>query len=105
MKKLMILFGTLLSTFPVLADILETPPVVPRNLHVYDSRGETYVALVAQGCTGAGYYLDPNHPKYDAIFSILLSAQLANKEVVARYDGCRNNDTQGNIIGVYLKSS
>ncbi|MQP57741.1 hypothetical protein FZF11_19930 [Vibrio parahaemolyticus] len=102
---LMMLTGTFLLSAPALAEIEETSSMVPKNLHIYDVQGSTFVDLPAHGCSGARYYLDPNHPKYDAILSILLSAQLAGEKVVVRFDGCINNNTQGRIVGVYLKSS
>ncbi|KDM92373.1 hypothetical protein EA58_06545 [Photobacterium galatheae] len=91
----------LLSAFKVSAEPMTTPTAVPKNLHVYDLQGNTYVDLKAHGCSNTRYYLSPTHPKYDAITSILLTAQTASKPVIIRYEGC-NPQNQGNIIGVYL---
>lgn len=86
------------------ASAFHTPVAVPKNLHVYNTAGSTYVDLVAANCSGYRYYLSQNHPKYDAIFSILLAAQTAGKKVQLRVDKCINgSNPQGNIIGVYLK--
>ena len=91
----------LIFSVQVMAEPSVTTSAVPKNLHVYNSNGSTYVDLVPHGCSGTRYYLSPAHAKYDAIVSILLAAQLAGKKVVIRYDGC-NSIPQGNIIGVYL---
>ncbi|MBW3533000.1 hypothetical protein [Shewanella sp. NKUCC06_TVS] len=80
-----------------------TPAVVPKNLHIYNVQGSTYVDIVAHDCSGSRYHLNPNHPKYDAIFSMLLSAQLAERKVMVKFDDCINgSNPQGEIIGVYL---
>ena len=63
-----------------------TVPQVPKNLHIYNEGGYTYVVLQAQGCSGFTYVLSPEHKKYDAIFSILLAAQMANKKVLVTLD-------------------
>jgi len=85
----------------VSADVFNTPKHEPENLHIYNESGHTYVDLVAHGCSGLRYWLTPEHLKYDAIFSILLAAQLSNREVVLRVDGC-NGVAQGKIVGVYI---
>ncbi|WP_104026172.1 hypothetical protein [Vibrio jasicida] len=103
MRKILLSITLLLISAKALADIEVVSKVVPRNLHVYDFTGNTFVDLKAQGCSGSRYHLSPNHPKYDAIFSVLLAAQLAEKTVSVRYDGCVNgSNAQGSIIGVYL---
>ena len=79
-----------------------TPEEVPRNIHVIDTVGNTYVDLVADTCSGSRYYISPGHSKYDTIISILLAAQVSGNEVVLRYDGC-NGQNQGKVVGVYLK--
>lgn len=81
---------------------INTVSAVPRNLHVYNTAGSTYVDHVKDSCSSHRYYISPSHVKYDAIVSILLSAQIAKKKVQLRYDGCVNNDAQGNVVGVYL---
>lgn len=72
---------------------------VPRNLHIYSTSGSTFVDHVVHGCAGARYKLSGTHPKYDALFSMLMAAQLADRRVALRYNGCG----QGDIIGVYLE--
>ena len=91
----------LICPFVAKAELFETAAAVPNNLHVYDVSGNTYVDLIPYGCSDFRYYLWPDHPKYDAIISILMAAQIANKKVVFRVDGC-NNQRQGNLVGVYL---
>jgi len=100
-KIIMLLLTGILLTDYAHATATTTPPSVPRNLHVYNSNGDTYVDLVADTCSGYRYHLSPNHGKYDVIVSILLAAELAGKQVVIRYDGC-NGSSQGEIVGVYL---
>ena len=87
---------------PVFAAPANTPGAVPKNLHVYDVGGNTYVDHIPAGCAVSRYILSPGHFKYDTIISILMAAQIANKEVVLRYDGCDGN-SMGKIVGVYLK--
>jgi len=99
-KILTILFFMFLGN-TVLAVPLVTTAAVPKNLHVYDIGGNTYVDLVPHGCAQTRYYLAPDHVKYDAIVSLLMAAQIANKEVLLRYDGCDSN-SMGKIVGVYL---
>ena len=79
-----------------------TAVAVPENLHVFSESGSTYVDLVAKGCSGKRYRLDPDHPKYVTIISILMAAQISGHKVSIRFDGY-NDQNQGNIIGVYLK--
>lgn len=100
MRKILVSITLLLISAKAIADIEFVSKVVPRNLHVYDFTGNTFVDLKAHGCSGSRYHLSPNH---DAIFSVLLAAQLAEKTVSVRYDGCVNgSNAQGSIIGVYL---
>ena len=80
-----------------------TPAAVPQNLHVYNQIGRTYVDHLKHSCTSKTYYINPDHKAYDQIVAILLSAQVAQRKVVLRYDGCTNRGSQGNVIGVYLK--
>ncbi|MBV7262269.1 hypothetical protein Q4491_04750 [Photobacterium sp. 2_MG-2023] len=100
MKKITPLL--LFYSFCSFADPIHTPTGIPKNLHVYDMNGNTFVDLVTHGCSGTRYYLTPNHPKYDAIVSILLTAQASNKPVIIRFEDCTPQG-QGNIVGVYLK--
>ena len=87
------------STF---AATFGTPEAVPKNLHIYNFSGSTFVDLVSHDCSGARYYLPQDHAQYDKLFSMLMAAQLANAKVTLRVDGC-NSSNQGRIIGVYLK--
>ena len=91
-----------ISTISTALAVELTQPSVPKNLHVYNQAGNTYVDMTASGCSNYRYSLDPNHKKYDAIYSGLLAAQMADKKIVIRFDGC-NGSGQGNIIGFYLK--
>ena len=102
MKTNRLLLILLLTPFMALAEIRNTPPSPPNNLHVYDTIGNTYVDHLLDACGSRRYHLSPNHNKYDAIFSVLLAAQVSKKKVIIRYDGCFNNNQQGEIIGVYL---
>ncbi|NAW65759.1 hypothetical protein, partial [Photobacterium halotolerans] len=86
----------LLYSFCSFAEPIYTSASIPKNLHVYDMNGNTFVDLVANGCSSARYYLTPNHPKYDAIVSILLTAQASNKPVIIRFENCTPQG-QGNI--------
>lgn len=79
-----------------------TPPEIPKDFHVYDTSGNTYVRLIASGCSGITYHLGGNHPKYDTIVSVLLTAQTAQREVQLRFDGC-NGQGQGEIVGIFYK--
>lgn len=80
-----------------------TVSAIPTNLHVYNSAGDTYVDHVAKGCVSSlnRYRIPVNHPKYDTIVSILLAAQMAQKEVILKFNGCEGNI--GMITGVYLR--
>lgn len=55
-----------------------------------------------QGISGTRYTLSTTHLKYETLVSILLAAQMAERKVQLRFDGCTTNG-QGQIIGVYLK--
>lgn len=101
LKSYLVIVLFILSMNKLHAAPVVTPAAVPSMLHVYDAHGNTYVDLVAHGCSGKRYRLNPSHVKYDAVVSVLLSAQVAKKKVVIRYDGC-NGVPQGNVIGVYL---
>ena len=103
MRKLSTLLSLAFISFNATSAIDSVSSVVPKNLHVYDFSGNTFVDLKARGCSGYRYHLSPNHTKYDAIFSVLLAAQLAQKTVTVRFDGCVNgSNPQGKIIGVFL---
>ncbi|QTL34168.1 hypothetical protein [Pseudoalteromonas viridis] len=100
MKKALIALATFLS-FSTLA--AETKPAVPKNLHIYGiTSGSAYVQMPAEEC-GSLYKLEGSHPKYDAIFSLLLAAKLSDKKVIVIYDKCVNHpNKQGRIIGAKL---
>ena len=103
MKNILIAVFLFVPSF-ALADVHLSPSAVPTNLHIYNQTGLTYVDHVAQHCSSKRYFIDPSHRAYDHIVSILISAQVAGRKVVLRYDGCVNKGTQGKIIGVYLGS-
>lgn len=75
---------------------------VPYNFHVYSLDGNTYVDHLATGCSGKRYYLPTSHERYETIVAVLLAAQMGQRDVQLRFDGC-NSNSQGKIIGVYLK--
>ena len=104
MKKFSLLIIVIASfiTLDVRAGIEHTPYAVPGNLHIYDNGGNTFVDLIAHGCSAHRYYISPSHPKYNAIISIILSAQMAGRKVSFRFDDC-NSQSQGLIIGVYIQ--
>lgn len=79
-----------------------TNVVVPYDLHVYNSAGNTFVRLAAAGCSSKTYYLPTDHAQYDIIMSILIAAQISETKVQGRFDGCNANG-QGKLIGIYLK--
>ena len=80
-----------------------TNAMVPENLHVYNTAGAIYVDMHVDACTGKRYYLSSNNKNYESIYSMLLAAQISQRKVVLRYDGCTNRGSQGKIVGVYLK--
>jgi len=98
-KTLSILLSISVINTALAADV--TPAAVPKYLHVYDEHGNTYVDMPPHACSNNRYRLAPEHKKYDAIYSSLLAAQMAGKEVRLRVNGC-NSQAQGHIIGVYL---
>ncbi|WP_153301834.1 hypothetical protein [Endozoicomonas arenosclerae] len=91
-----------LSIFSVKAEIKTTDDAVPENLHVYNASGDVYVDHLVDECPTGRYYINRSHPAFETIISILISAQISGKEVKLRYDECRNNGSQGNVVGVYL---
>ncbi len=102
MKKIIVALTVMLTSTTLMAAPKNTTAEAPRNLHVYDSSGATYVDHVADQCSSSRYYLNPNHVQYKTIVSILLAAQLSGRSVVLRYDGCTSQN-QGKIIGVFFK--
>ena len=105
MKKLLFIVVTAFLTMlgsNTQAAAENTPAAVPKNLHVWNTAGDTYVDLVSSGCSYSRYRLSPSHAKYDTIVSILMAAQISGHKVVIRFDGC-NSVNQGTIVGVYLQ--
>ena len=72
----------------VFAAPVVTPAAIPQNLHVYDSAGNTYVDLTPHDRSGVRYFLPPTHAGYEAIYSMLLAAQISKKKVILRINGC-----------------
>lgn len=104
MKKIILL--SLFSLFSLNTYSSEnTDSAVPKNLHIFSTNGSAYVTLPSKGCSDRGvYHLSGSHPKFDAIFSMLLAAQIGGKEVVARFESCINgSNPRGDIIGLYLR--
>lgn len=80
-----------------------TTAAVPKNLHIYSTSGNAYVTLPSKGCSTKGVYsLSGSHPKFDAIFSMLLAAQVGGKEVVARFESCVFGVGVGVVVVVIL---
>jgi hypothetical protein len=100
MKYIFTLIVFLISASSVAQEV--TTEAVPKNLHIYSTSGTFYFDHVAVGCSGYRYNLAPSHPSFDTIVSLLLAAQMAEKKVVVRFDGCHSNG-QGKVVGVYLK--
>jgi hypothetical protein len=100
-RKYFVLIFLLFTMDVATADPIVIPAAVPKNLHVYNAAGNTYVDTIAYDCSQVRYHLNPGHAKYDAIYSMLLAAQISGKKVQLRIDGC-NTIAQGNIIGIYL---
>ena len=102
MKKLLLALLMSLCFISVSqAQSMLTPAAVPKNLHVYNKAGNTYVDTIATECSGVRYILEPTHAKYNAVFSLLLAAQMGGKKVSLKFSEC-NNIPQGIIEGVYL---
>ena len=101
-KEVKYFIVVLAMVFSVKALSANTGSAVPSNLHVYSAGGTTYVDHSAHGCANGRYYIPQGHPQFQTIVSILLTAQVAKKEVVIRYDECNTNN-QGIVIGVYLR--
>ena len=101
MIKNILLIATLLLATTAHADIIVTPEAVPENLHIYSESGRTFVRLVAKGCSGITYNIPADHVQFDAIFSMILSAQISGKPIRLRFDGC-NANSQGIVVGAYL---
>ena len=101
MIKNILLIATFFLTTSSFAAVEITPEAVPENLHIYSESGRTFVRLVAHGCSGTTYNIPEDHVQYDAIFSLILSAQISGKPIRLRFDGCNPNN-QGIVVGVYL---
>lgn len=83
------------------AAVVVTTPDVPKNLNIYNEGGNAYVDITAHGCSDGRYQIPASHVKFDAIFSLILAAQISGKPIRLRFDGCNANN-QGIVIGVYL---
>ncbi|WP_444956985.1 hypothetical protein [Microbulbifer sp. ZKSA002] len=97
-----IIFSCFLAVSAV-AEPAYTGDAVPSFLHIFSETGNAYVDHQSGYCNTDRFVLYTTHEKYDAVFSMLLSAQMAEKEVMIRFDGCVNDGDFGKIIGVYLK--
>lgn len=75
---------------------------IPKNLHVYNSSGDAYVDVKFNGSYKRAW-LKVSHPKYNAIFALLLAAQL-NDETVQIRSLSTNSQGQPVIDGVYLRN-
>ena len=104
MKQVLTFLVALCLCINVYSEPAVTPAGVPIELHIYDSiNGNAYVNLIPHGCSGGKYILQSTHPQFNAIFSMLMAAQMAKHEVAIRFDGCTtHNSPQGFIVGVYL---
>lgn len=98
-KCLVFLIASCVSSFTFAQSI--TPWGVPQDLQLYSS-SSTYVTVVPAGCSGGQYRLSTSLSNYDAVLSVILAAQLADRRIRVRYSGCTSNG-QGEIIGVYLE--
>jgi hypothetical protein len=98
-----LLLGLCLLSFNMAFSSTEnTEELIPNNFHIYSLNGNTYVDHLATGCSGKRYYLPTNHQRYETIVAVLLAAQMGQRNVQLRFDGCNSNN-QGKIVGVYLK--
>ncbi|SMF33880.1 hypothetical protein SAMN02745866_02142 [Alteromonadaceae bacterium Bs31] len=97
-----LLFFLLAVSIVAKADPAVTASAVPENLHIYSEAGNAYVDHMKGYCGSSRFVLYADHPKFDAIFSLLLAAQMSQKEVILRFDECMNRETQGKLVGVYL---
>ena len=102
MLRITLLFITLLlSQFTYAAPEI-TPEAIPQNLHIYSESGSAFVTVTGHGCSGSQYIIPNNHVRYEAIFSLILAAQVSGKPIRLRFDGCSANN-QGIVVGAYLK--
>ena len=99
--KNLFLIATLLLSGLTYANPEFTPESVPKNLHIYSETGNAFVRLTAHGCAWGTYIIDNDHIEFDAIFSLILAAQISQKPIKLRFDGCNANN-QGIVVGVYL---
>lgn len=100
--KLLLLGLSLISSNLAFSSVEETLESIPNNFHIYNFDGNTYVDHLASGCSGKRYYLPTNHERYETIVAVLLAAQMGQRKVKLRFDGC-NSNSQGKLVGVYLK--
>ena len=102
MIKNILLIATFFLTTSSFAAAEITPEAVPQNLHIYSESGSAFVTLVAHECSGTKYIISNDHVRYEAIFSLILAAQISGKPIKLRFDGCNANN-QGIVVGAYLK--
>ncbi len=96
----------ILSVLSLAAPLLYAEPdltasAIPTNLHIFNTSGHAYVDMPEKGCSNTRYILYTSHPRFSEIYSMILAAQMANKKIEIRFDGCNDNG-QGEIIGAYL---
>ena len=103
MKKFLILsfllFGSVNSMSETVLHV--KGPVIPTSLSVVDDAGNTYINMGTSECGESVYRLHPDHKKYNAIFSILLAAQMGGAQVSIKYY-CPVGVSIGTISAVYL---
>ena len=100
MKKLFLIATLILSTLTYATPEI-TPEAIPEDLHIYSGSGDAFVRLTAHECSGVKYIIPNNHAEFNAIFSLIMAAQLSAKPIKLRFDGCNANN-QGIVVGVYL---
>lgn len=105
MKNILTLSFLLLGLLSAISvNALSVGPEIPRYLDIADDYGRTYVVMGNSDCgsqSSTKYLLHPDHKKYNAIFSLLLAAQMSGSQVSLRYE-CTGSTAQANIVGVSL---
>ena len=102
MIKNILLIATFFLVATSHAAVEITPAEVPNNLQIYNEGGNAYVDMTAYACSDGRYQIPASHLKYEAIFSLILAAQISGTSIRLRFDGCNANN-QGIVVGVYLK--
>ena len=101
MFKNILLISTLALSALAWANPEITTGAIPEELHIYSGSGDAFVRLTPHGCSGIKYIIPNTHTEFDAIFSLILAAQLSEKQIKLRFDGCNANN-QGIVVGAYL---